>query len=124
MSKIKLRAFDKKRGCMLPLEEDPDYMFGIDEKGCLYLIRNGNPMKDEDYELIRFTGLLDKNGKEIYEGDIFGSQILRCVVTRMENGEYRLVFKNKTIDSISILDRKIAESEVIGNRFENPELLK
>lgn len=129
MTKIKLRAYDKKRGYMLPLEEDPDYMFGIDEKGCLYLIRDGNPMKDEDYELIRFTGLLDKNGKEIYEGDIVcygpwsdGEGFCRHIVEwNIKDAAFGTYEPRREKEHFPNIDERVCE--VIGNIYENPELL-
>lgn len=73
---------------------------------------------------LQFTGLHDKNGKEIYEGDVFGNDLLRCHIIRKENGEWIATFRNKRIKDISILDRKIKASIIIGNIYENPELLQ
>jgi hypothetical protein len=79
----------------------------------------------KNYPITQFTGLIDKNGKEIYEGDIIdvaGTPVVVCW--------------NKECASFSC--RKIDETEpysdhlygcqnmtiIIGNIFENPELLK
>lgn len=73
--------------------------------------------------IMQFTGLHDKNGTEIYEGDIFGNKALRCVIERQEDGAYIAKFLDSRIASISILDHKIANSEVIGNVHQNKDLL-
>ena len=80
-------------------------------------------------KLMQYTGLKDKNGVEIYEGDI---------VETVYNGE---VFAGVVVYDLSEVDFKVTdgkekygrnfqylagndENEVIGNRYENPGLLK
>lgn len=69
-------------------------------------------------DIMQFTGLKDKNGKEIYESDIIKSISAEsgCVVSWDEKGFWK--FWN-----ISTGLLKMDEWEVIGNIYENPELL-
>lgn len=68
--------------------------------------------KFDDDVLMQFTGLLDKNGKEIYEGDILrglGKVYFHQGKFCVEYGEeWGWISKN---------------AEIIGNIYENPELL-
>jgi uncharacterized phage protein (TIGR01671 family) len=82
--------------------------------------------------LMQFTGLKDKNGKEIYEGDIIRNsmQSARCgYVIEWWDGRFRAIFYNhgERIESINYstpyFDRT-DDVEVIGNIYENPELIK
>lgn len=80
-------------------------------------------------ELMQFTGLHDKNGTEIYEGDILSSK-WRCRVI-FEQGCFMVYFHTnphvnlpRTLD-VFLAGRERAGdgAEVIGNIHENPELL-
>ena len=76
-------------------------------------------------EFQQFTGLHDKNGKMIYEGDIidFGGET--CYVV-FENGRFLLKGDTRSYAMWShINDKKVNNGiEIIGNIYENPELIK
>lgn len=80
-------------------------------------------------EVQRFTGLKDKNGKEIYEGDIVktqGDTALSCGTFWTEISPYGVKFKriSKKSGKEIIIHVNALEYELIGNIHENPELLK
>lgn len=79
----------------------------------------------------QFSGMFDKNGKEIYEGDIilYGNTIKNVVVFRhgafgylVYGGEF-ISYAGNTNFTFNPLDRS-EKHEVIGNIFDNPDLLK
>jgi hypothetical protein len=74
--------------------------------------------KDDDFILMQFTGIKDRNGKEVYEGDlVMWVDIVESVEYIEENGEY-LPFGSHDC----AWEGK--ECEIIGNIYENPELIK
>lgn len=79
-------------------------------------------LKFEHYTLIQYTGLKDKNGKEIYESDIL--YCLKCYyrLERHNNGCYEL-YEIGT-EKMFILENELHTVEIIGNIYENPELLE
>lgn len=81
----------------------------------------------DGYLLMQYTGLKDKNGKEIYEGDIVRGRSYGFPTTRNYIGvvEYWYNgFSVKENKDKGIRDGLNTTFEVIGNIYENPELLE
>ena len=78
---------------------------------------NGNWYKD--FVLMQYTGLLDKNRKEIYEGDVLRWDGSVVGEVSFEHCEYIV---GKGVDARALCNAS-DEIETIGNLYENPELL-
>ena len=75
----------------------------------------------KNFELLQWTGLKDKNGIEIYEGDIVATPFgYNCEIRWNVNGHWGYW---RTVDGATYKE-DYWECEVIGNIYENPELLK
>ena len=126
MREIKFRAWDKK--CIEVYGTGMSY--GEHEYfDDMLAFRFNHFESDNPSEIIyeQFTGLRDKNGKEIYEGDIVRWDINQShpigIVDYIDSyGGYDL--KNIYDDYHVCNDWGRGEYEVVGNIHENPELLK
>lgn len=85
---------------------------------------------DEEIIIMQYTGLKDKNGKEIYEGDIVEWKYLKTWhknEVRWVGGGFVVTtsgFKDDLNEPQDLLLVSILSCEIIGNIYENPELLK
>ncbi|WP_314392164.1 YopX family protein [Leptotrichia shahii] len=129
MREIKFRAWLKEDKKMVNVET-----MDFTDKSIQYLkkseIINAYILRresDDDVELMQYTGLKDKNGKEIYEGDI--------LFFRDENMKYIVVWQDAAFIIKSIEIRKYSEKmcwlddteiccEIVGNIYENKKLLE
>lgn len=90
--------------------------------------KNGNVVKEDlkNYVLMQSTGLTDKNGKEIFEGDVVKmaknvySEPTCYEVVRHRGGAYRLDSKQYGCE----LWLRHTDCEIAGNIYKNPELLE
>jgi len=100
----------------------------IDDSGHVdHVYCYGDDYADGDFVLMQFTGLKDNNGREIYEGDILD------IGLRDQDGNpvvapvsYEAYLAGYVLDNggYGIWQRLGGDCEVIGNIFENPELLE
>ncbi|NLO90317.1 MAG: hypothetical protein GX088_08375 [Clostridia bacterium] len=143
MRKIEFRAWDRKNEVMV-------YPKGILFDGRIVNFNCGMLESYEGYELMQYTGLKDKNGTPIYEGDIVTGQsfetsmlnhwktgLLKHLDYEVEYVPEMYVIKYheasfKTFNSkgrwVAVLNHHVSsmvdDLQVIGNIFENPELLE
>ncbi|HNA25184.1 MAG TPA: YopX family protein [Nitrospira sp.] len=141
MRPIKFRVFDTHHKCIRQAHQ-----IDVRISGENVFVNTGFGELTEPYIiLMQFTGLLDKNGKEIYEGDIVKQtwqtvvgvlapnedevyETEECITEVVfENGAFCLKNSYHNYGAIPVFEAvdKYTESfvEVIGNIWENPELL-
>jgi len=140
MREIKFRAWDKNEKIMGEVERI-DFENGFNKKPAIFIRVKNKAFIDghswywilhsAEYILMQYTGLKDKNEKEIYEGDIFASGVIGSICQdRSDCPLYRVVFKEGSFlgqsipyeEEYSIYIRP-EDCEVIGSIHENPELL-
>lgn len=138
MTQIKFRAWDEQRK-----EMHHDFQFirsGIQGNDWVIFTSDkqpfssnwkDNPHFSQQLKIMQFTGLKDKNGKEVYEGDVLREK-KECyepalgvvhymspafIVADKDGNTYWLGGGRAGIEQLK-------DTEVIGNIYENPELLK
>ena len=81
---------------------------------------HGNRAKS--YELMQYTGLKDKNDKEIYEGDILLNEVFGDYWEIRWNLKYGHWEAHQTKEDVNEELGHLMGFEIIGNIYENPEL--
>lgn len=113
MRTIKFRAWDKDYKVMhFKLEES--HKLPLPQPLHTYLENT------ERFDIMQFTGLHDKNGKEIYEGDFLISPFTGEPAPVIYDQEYCQFTFGGAEFNVEVKHKKL---EVIGNIYENPELL-
>lgn len=130
MREIKFRAWDKKKKKWLKAGQSLlGYLVAWKSETKFEILGRG------DYEIMQCTGLYDKNGKEVYEGDIvecfqFDDSDFRSKVT-YKNGAFGymspcfdMFIGFESNNNFKWHNGKSDRIKVIGNIYENPELLE
>jgi len=114
MRPIKFRAWHTREKKMYPVRtwyfDAASHQIELEGKPVIEAFTIG-----EDVEITQFTGLLDRTGKEIWEGDI----------VRSSNGAYisRIEDIHAFCGETGLYGDDADEVEIIGNIYENPGLL-
>lgn len=125
MRKLKFRAWLKGEKKMVEVE-------AINFNGCI-MAENWHKFDFETIELMQFTGLKDRDGKEIYEGDIITAGIVgemysakqrKHIVEYIDRqgcfcGKTHIVKREYFVPL-----REMYDVEIIGNIYENADLLE
>lgn len=118
--RIKFRAWDKECKTMV-------HPKGLLFDGRIVNFSCGMIEPYEGYKLMQWTGLLDINGKEIYEGDLlqhpngtiaeiqYSNDLAAFVAVYVQNGNTEVDYLDKEI---------VSKCKIAGNIYENPELLE
>ena len=123
MREIKFRAWDKRAKQMYQVTD-----LGIGEKSWEKYAENYaeqpktgyNKFYPEEVEIMQYIGLHDKNGKEIYEGDIIyviSEDENAFILWDKETARYIIQFEGWCADFDNYYGKEL---EIIGNIYENP----
>ena len=123
---IKFRAWDKINKKMTP-----SFDFRQWEGNKLYLSNYG-VLYYGDLIILEFTGVEDRNKKEIFEGNLLEIQEHYCGDNKYPKGIFKVIYKDAEFFATSKLEKYVSlfdatknfNAVVIGNIYENKNLLK
>lgn len=126
MRQIKFRAWLKSDEIMVTQSDFHDYAMVCNGDG-FGIVHDEYWLKDSDFVIMQSSGPKDKNGKDIFEGDIF-----ICENYSMYGGKYKVVYDDELSAFMLQSLRPLVQPnflhtakgiEVIGNIYENPDLI-
>lgn len=137
MRKLKFRAYSKSHNKMFDnglLENAADGLYNIAKEKLFkmgYFVQSEDlergvylPTKDNDLVFMQYTGFEDMNNREIYEGDIVEIENETRWEVIFNKGCFKRASIEHPISNLYLLGESPLDSiEVIGNIYENPELL-
>lgn len=126
MALLRFRAYDSGSLCRMYSPEEVMvcdsniWVFDEDSEGNEWIVNN-------DLILMQSTGLTDKNGKEIFEGDVLKITDKHSWLEVVSFSEKKAMFVSKEIGFPEsplweLFNTVLFEIEIIGNIYENPEL--
>ncbi|NVR16238.1 hypothetical protein HXA80_01330 [Listeria monocytogenes] len=112
-------------GNLMQFEDSATFIFADERKGAStltyahFIINNMHAIDEKTID--QYTGLKDKNGKKIFEGDVGWDEHNECYgVVKFEEGKFLYVWENIAEDLWEVADG----IEICGNIHENLELLE
>jgi uncharacterized phage protein (TIGR01671 family) len=139
---LKFRIWDKQNNIFIYVWDASHKRLAISLNGLVYSGMYDDVLPENDYTIQQYTGLKDRDGKDIYEGDI-----IEHTFSKTTDDETSIHFGSKLNGSVSFCNHLCAyiltiisddrhngdtfqlmnhapSKKIIGNVFENPELIK
>ena len=121
MREIKFRAWDTYKKIWTEYKIHEGIVFFLDKNTGVWVGKYDEGYKE--FDLMQYTGLKDMKGKKIYEGDI----------VTLHNDKYKVIFNTEEARfvlredefelEIPFTNNNSKKMEIVGNIYENPELL-